>query len=63
MSVVEPLGREPHVHRLAVIDRDTRQVYLLPLSIVLHMIGDTDLMVCIIVIQFGNTRHGNSIHS
>jgi len=40
-AVVEPLGREPHVHRLAVVDRDTRQLYnLVTQGMVIRFIYD-----------------------
>jgi CBS domain-containing protein len=40
-AVFEPLGREPHVHRLAVIDRDSRQLYnLVTQGMVIRFIYD-----------------------
>jgi len=40
-AVVEPLGREPHVHRLAVIDRESRQLYnLVTQGMVIRFIFD-----------------------
>jgi hypothetical protein len=38
---VEPLGREPNVHRIAVIDRESQQLYnLVTQSMVLRFIHD-----------------------